>query len=95
MKQTINLYTFRQAFTDYNRNDNFTYEGLEALYHNLLEWEEGTEQELELDVIALCCDFTEYADLDEVAEEYNIEPDEVEDYTTVITFDGGVIIQNW
>ena len=62
MKQTINEYQFRRAFEECRPN-NFSYEGLTALYDYLERYEEDTETELELDVIGLCCEFSEYDDL--------------------------------
>lgn len=60
MKKTIDINDFRNEFRDYNRMDNFSYEGLEVLFNYLEEMEtEGLE--IELDVIALCCDFAEYS----------------------------------
>jgi len=59
MKQMINLYEFRKAFMDYGREDNFSYDGLEVLFNYLQDYEELTGVEVELDVIAICCDFTE------------------------------------
>ena len=59
MKRTIDLYQFRDAFQAL-RPDNFTYEGLAALFDYLEELEEDTGMETELDVIAICCDFAEY-----------------------------------
>jgi hypothetical protein len=59
MKTTINLNQFRDAFYRMGRKTNFSYEGLEILFEYLEELEEGTDQEIELDVIALCCDFSE------------------------------------
>jgi hypothetical protein len=41
--------------------DAFSYEGLGALFEYLTEYEEDTGAELELDVVAICCDFDEYA----------------------------------
>lgn len=58
MKQTIGLSQFTDAFTAI-RPSNFTYQGLEILFNGLEELEEDTGEELELDVIALCCDFYE------------------------------------
>ena len=57
MKRTISISKgdFRDAFQRRGRGDNFSYEGLGALYDHL---EEGTAQgaeEYELDVIELCC----------------------------------------
>lgn len=59
MKTTVNLYDFRDAFTRMDRADAFSYEGLEILFNGLEEFEEDTGEEMELDVIALCCDFYE------------------------------------
>tara|TARA_R100000808_G_C2121191_1_gene132442 strand:- start:216 stop:590 length:375 start_codon:yes stop_codon:yes gene_type:complete len=63
MKQTVNSYDFEQAFRNAGRfggeNDNFSYQGLQLLFDYLAGWEEDTEEEIELDVIALCCEFTE------------------------------------
>ena len=54
MKQTINEYQFKEAFQS-SRPNNFSYEGLTALYDYLEQYEEDTGQEIELDVIGLCC----------------------------------------
>lgn len=58
MKQTVNLHDFRSAFQKI-RPDNFSYNGLEILFDYLEDCERDTGEEYELDVIALCCDFSE------------------------------------
>lgn len=73
MKQTVNFYAFHDAFQRI-RPDNFTYEGLSILWDYLEEYEDSTGEELELDVIALCCDFSEDTPLS-IAEAYGIEID--------------------
>ena len=80
MKQNINEYDFERAFNECRPND-FSYKGLKALFDYLEEYEEETGQELELDVIAICCDFTEYEDLKEFQGEYfdNVKGDKYED----------------
>lgn len=100
MKQTISIHEFRDAFRKADRINQFTYEGLEALFDYLEELEEDTGEEMELDVIAICCDFAEYESLQECAEQYGIEGDdkeileELNDNTQVIELDnGGIIIQ--
>ena len=69
MKQTINLYQFRDAFQRMDRADAFSYEGLEILFRGLEEFEEDTNQEMELDVIELCCDYVEMH-INEIIESY-------------------------
>ena len=71
MKQTVHFHTFQQAF-EAIRPDNFSYEGLTALFDYLEAYEDDTGEELELDVIALCCDFSEdWAD--NIAADYGID----------------------
>ena len=103
MKQTIDIYQFRNAFSDYNRQNNFTYEGLTALFHWFEELEEDMGAETELDVVAICCDFTEYENLKELQANYGAEgvenyPDmeDIENATVVIPVDdNSFIIQNF
>lgn len=59
MKQTVNLSQFRDAFNRMDRGNQFSYEALEILFNGLEEFEEDTGEEMELDVIELCCDFSE------------------------------------
>lgn len=97
--KTIDLYDFRRAFADYDRADQFSYEGLEALFDWLEELSVETGEPYELDVIALCCEFTEYSDLSEIQANYSsTDIDSIEDlrdHTSVIEFDGGIIIQDF
>ena len=72
MKQTINFNDFIDAFRRMDRYDQFGYEALQVLFEYLESYEEDTGEELELDVIALCCDYS--ADtVDEVASNYDID----------------------
>ena len=82
MKQTIDLYTFRNAFYNMGRKDSFSYGGLEILFDYLEELEQTTGEEIELDVISLCGEFTESA-IDELISAYDIDisdcdPDDAE-----------------
>jgi hypothetical protein len=79
MKQTINLFDFRRAFKDHDL-DNFTYEGLNLLFEHLEGFERDTGEELELDVIALCCEFSEMS-LSELLESYGITDEKLTDDT--------------
>ena len=74
MKQTIGLSQFTDAFMSL-RPKNFTYEGLEVLFNGLEEFEEETNEEIELDVIALCCDYCEMS-INEIIEYYGYMMDE-------------------
>ena len=99
MVTTINLHDFRCAFADYDRASQFSYEGLDALYRWLDELAKDTGTPYELDVIALCCEFSEYSDLTEIQEAYSSTDidsiDDLRDHTIVIEFIGGIIIQDF
>jgi len=60
--QTVSLDRFRQAFQDYGRSDNFSYEALEELYNFYDSLSDDGGQNIELDVIAICCECTEYSE---------------------------------
>jgi len=97
MKQNVTEYDFIDGFMKI-RPDNFSRNGLQCLYDYLIELEDSIGQEIEFDVIAICCDFTEYKDLKEISEAYGrdfIETDDIRDFTTVIECDNSIIIQDY
>ena len=81
MKQTVNFSTFQTAFESI-RPDNFSYEGLTWLFDWLEQQEQDTGMEQELDVIALCCDFSE-STYDQVIKDYDLADEEYEDPDTM------------
>lgn len=78
MKTTVSRYDFERAFTDADRKENFSYEGLSVLFDYLEEYEESTGQEIELDVIALCCEYSEDTP-DDIIQNYSIDVDGMDD----------------
>ena len=71
MKQTIdNASQFRDAFRAMDRHGYFSYEGMELLFDYL----EEMSPDYELDVIALCCEYSEDSPED-IVESYGIEYD--------------------
>lgn len=77
MKTSVNFSAFVNAFRDMNRMDNFSREGLEALFDYLEQYEEDIGEEIELDVIALCCDYAE-SDVMTIAQDYGIDLSEAD-----------------
>lgn len=59
MYQSVNFSSFTDAFARMDRKDNFSYEGLEALFNYLEELEEDMGKRIKLDVIDLCCEYNE------------------------------------
>jgi hypothetical protein len=85
MKQTIQSYDFHDAFLRYGRKDNFSYEGLDLLF----DYFEDCDPDMELDVIAICCDYNEdtpediannYWDRDSVPDDEDELRDQVREY---------------
>ena len=91
MKQTINFHDFADAFRAI-RPDNFSHDGLRALFDYLEEYEESCDQTIELDVIALCGDYSEDS-IENVLKEYDMaDIEELRDNTQVIDVDDETII---
>jgi hypothetical protein len=71
MYQTVNEYQFREAFRTMGRGDQFSYKALGMLFDYL-------DGDHELDVIAICCAFSE--DMPErVADQYDVNVDGLDD----------------
>lgn len=95
MKQSVSLCEFKSAFRGSQYENKFSYDGLQALFNYLEEYEEETGEELELDIVALCCDFSEYESLEEFRETYSSDYETMEDIeneTTVIYIGNGRFI---
>ena len=99
MISTINQYDFVDAFKRLRPN-NFSYEGLLALFDWFEELEDQGNEQMELDLIAICCDFSEYENLKEFQNDYGDEYESLEDIentTTLIKIEDeeGFIIQQF
>lgn len=79
MYQTIDFNDFAHAFVNYGRADHFTPDGLCVLFDYLAELEYSTGTPIELDVIALCCGYSE-GTVTELADQHDITlyPDDVD-----------------
>ena len=99
MKQSITKCQFSDAFRNMGRQDQFSYDALNALYDYLEQYEEDTGFEIELDVVAICCEYTEYESLEEFQGNYGEDFETVEsitDHTSVIMInDDSFIIQDF
>lgn len=85
MKLTISHASqFRDEFRQAGRQDQFSYEALNMLY----EYFEDIDPDMELDVVAICCDYCEDT-VEGVAEAYGLElpEDENDDERRQAVFD--------
>ena len=85
---TVTMSTFRDHF---NRSDqyknNFSYEGLEALYNYLWDLSEDVGENIEMDYVAFCCEYSEFENLKDFQDQYGDEYksiDDIREKTTVI-----------
>ena len=104
MKQTIDNRGFHRAFEDHGRGGQYSADALDALFEYFEEFESLTGEEIELDVIAICGDWVEYADAIEAYNELLGKYDDVsgedaivalQKQTTIIELDDSVLIQNF
>ena len=91
MKETVTESRFVNAFDEANRADNFTRAARRALFEHFESIEDDCDFEIEFDVIAICCSWTQYDSLQECLDEYGDEfqtLDDLRDSTTVIEITG-------
>ena len=70
IKEEVTQSYFMVRFNEVRPN-NFSYRGLETLYNYLWDLSEDIGEDIELDVIAICCDYTEYDNEEELIESYS------------------------
>lgn len=76
--QTLSKYSFVDAFKQSSRKDQFSYEALEAIFEYMEEYSANTGEAIELDIVAICCDWAEMA-WEEAAATYDIDLTECND----------------
>jgi hypothetical protein len=71
MIQTIDKKSFTQAFKEHGRGEQFSYAALGVLFDYLEQYEQDTGEQIELDVVAICCEYEE-SSLSVIADNYSI-----------------------
>ncbi len=101
MKTTVSEFQFVEAFRHAGRETQFSVPARRALFEYLEEYENSTGEETELDPIAICCEWAEFSSAREAASEYGFDAqddDAAEMWlgrkTTLVQFDGGLLVQN-
>lgn len=72
MKQSVNVYQFRETFKRMDRQEQFSYAGQTILFNYLEGLADDIGEEYDLDVIALCCEYAE-SSADDIAKQYSID----------------------
>ena len=78
MIKTLSIYDFRDAFKAAGRGEQFSYDGLEVIFDYIESYEQDAGEQIELDVIALCCEWAEDT-VENIIRNYSIDCDDVED----------------
>ena len=86
--QTVSQYDFHRAFLCMNRAKQMGgAAGCDALFDYLDDIYDDNGETLELDVIGLCCEFSQYEDKDAMLSDYGVESvEELDALMTVITY---------
>ena len=81
-----NVHQFREAFRLAGRSDQFSHEGLEVLFDYLENLSEDTGETIELDPVALCCEYYE-SSIQELIDDYKIDVSDADgDEETIAEF---------
>jgi hypothetical protein len=105
MKTIVSEFQFIEAFRLCGRESQFSVNARRALFAHLEDYEKSTCFELELDPIAVCCDFAEYPSALSAAEAYGFKDgidskeesalEWLQNRTQVVEFEGGIVIQQF
>ena len=86
--QELTQSDFTAAFHRAGRGNQFSHQALIAMY----EYLEESGEDIEMDVIGLCCSFSEYT-IEEALREYNFDTlEELSDSHMIIAVDGDTIL---
>ncbi len=84
--KSIDLVEFIEAFNDYGMSYQFSKEAREALFNYYCELAESSGQPIELDVIGICCDWSEVY-IEDIPAYYDMSLEELEEHTVVVPVD--------
>lgn len=90
----VDFEMFVEEFKKAGRDNQFSKTGLEVIYNVLTQLEEETGHRIELDVIGLCCDWTETT-TESCFDDTGYTVGELEEYTTVLQKDDVIVYFNF
>jgi hypothetical protein len=70
--QTLDKYSFVEAFKQSSRKDQFSHEALEAIFEYMEEYSNDTGENVEFDIVGICCEWAEMSWRD-VAMSYGVD----------------------
>ena len=103
MKTIVSEFQFIEAFRLCGRESQFSVNARRALFEYFERMEEDSDTEIELDPVAVCCEWAEYPCALKAANDYGFKGNEndseeaaldwLHEQTQVVPFDGGLVIQ--
>jgi len=85
--EIVTEYTFIDAFRNSElRKDQFSYEALKELFEYYDNLAEDTGEPIQFDMVAICCEWSEYDSRKELEKAYDMPLKELHDNTIVLTF---------
>jgi hypothetical protein len=76
--QTLDKYSFVEAFKQSSRKDQFSYEALETIFDYLEDYSDSIGEPVEFDIVGICCDWAEMT-WKEIAVSYDVDLSSCED----------------
>jgi hypothetical protein len=107
MKTIVTESQFIEAFRNAGRESQFSVPARRALFAHFEQFEEDTDTEIELDPVAICCEWSEYKSPKEAAKDYGFEwkytligrhdasLEWLREQTQVVEFEGGIVVQEF
>jgi hypothetical protein len=89
----------RHEFQSFGRGEQFSRQGFDALYEYLSDLSEDIGRDIQLDVIALCCEWSEYDSIEKACDQYSDDIqtlDDLNDHTLLLFLDnGGLMVRDF
>lgn len=93
MKQSVTFSQFVDAFRAHDRQYQFSYDALRVLFDEFKDYEDQTGSEIDLDVIAICCEYVEMS-LDDVVSNYSLNV-AIDDWESLDEDDQRAEVREW
>ena len=81
----FNAHDLHSLFKSYGRGEQYSRDGFRFLFDYLESLSDDMGEDIVLDVVSICCEWTEYDDIDSAVEAYGLDCEEdLQDKTTVL-----------
>ena len=105
MKTIVTEFQFVESFRLCGRESQFSVRARYALFDHFEQVEEDSDTEITLDPVGICCEWAEYTSALKAANDFGFKGNELDteeaaldwlhEQTQVVSFDGGIVIQQF